>query len=246
MNPQTDWLTAVIILAAGLILGALFLFMTRRRREKSPLDTLIEQLRDPGLDPAGRERLELQTAALLREMDEGVAEPAVAQASFFASAMKGFAWGIATFAVLGGLGYMVMAKASPKESPAAAPVAAAAVPAGADPLDIAQQELQRDNLMAVFEQTKIVLDKDPENSRALTLQAMVRAAMGEGERATEMLERAMKSDPMNLDARVALAWVHAQSGRMSEAEQTIADAIRTVPAEKELLEKVLQQIKAKR
>jgi len=235
MNPQTDWLTAVIILVAGLILGLLFLY--KSRRTATPLDKLIEELRDPDLDPAERERLELQTAELLRQMDESVS---VATTPFFASAMKGFGFGVATFAVIAALGYFVIAKASPKTAPVP-PVSVAA-----DPLDIAQQELERDNLMGVFEETKIVLDKDPENSRALTLQAIVRAAMGEGDRAMELLQRAMKSDPMNLDARVAMAWVHAQNGRMSEAEKTIADAIALVPAEKELLEKVLQQIKAKR
>jgi hypothetical protein len=244
MNPQTDWLSAGIILAAGLILGALFLFISRRRTSKTPLDSLIEQLRDPDLDPAERERLELETAALLREMDEGedVSE-AVPTTSFFASAMKGFAWGLATFAVLGGLGYMVMAKASPKEPPApmSAPVAN-----GTDPLDIAQQELERDNLVGVFEQTKIVLATDPENSRALTLQAIVRAAMGEGDVATKLLGRAMKSDPRNLDARVALAWVHVQNGRKDEAEKVVAEAMIAVPAEKELLEKVRAQIQSKK
>ena len=229
MNPQTDWLTAVIILTAGRILGLLFLY--KSRKSATPLDTLIEQLRTPDLDPAERERLELQTADLLRQMDESAPAPS----PFFASAMKGFGWGVATFAVLAALGYFAIAKASPKETVKAV-----------DPLDIAQQELERDNLMGVFEQTKIVLDKDPENSRALTLQAIVRAAMGEGDRATELLHRAMKSDPMNLDARVALAWVHAQNGRVVEAEKIIAEAMAAVPAEKELLEKVLQQIKAKR
>ena len=237
MNPQTDWLSAVIILVAGLILGLLFLYITRRSKTTPKLDTLIEQLRNPDLDPAERERLELRTAAILREMDEGMTPEPVATSSFFASALKGFGWGVATFAVFAALGYMVVTKAAPRSTQAAAT-------APADPLEIARQELERDNLVAVFEQTKIVLDKDPENSRALTLQAMVRAAMGEGDRAAEMLQRAMKSDPMNLDARVALAWVYAQSGRMSEANKTLADAMDAVPSEKELLEKVRTQIQA--
>jgi Tfp pilus assembly protein PilF len=239
MTAQTDWLSAGAILLAGLVLGLLFLFMTRRR-SKTALDTLIEQLRKPDLDPAERERLELQTAELLREMDEGVATEPVATSSFFASAMKGFGWGVATFAVLAALGYFVIAKASPKPMP----VSAAPAAVSGDPLAIAQQELERDNLMGVFEQTKIVLDKDPENSRALTLQAIVRAAMGEGDRATELLQRAMKSDPANLDARVALAWVHAQNGRVGEAETIIDDAIKAVPSEKELLEKVRTQFRS--
>lgn len=266
MNPQTDWLSAAIILAAGLILGALFLYITRRSKKGGDLETrrdaLIAKLRDPGIDPAEHQSLELETAAVLRAIDEAVPAEVVPASPFFASAMKGFAWGVATFAVLGALGYMVVTSASPRtaQSPAPAPVPPAA-DAGIESLrkkiaaeprnhqlrnDLAQKELERDNLMAVFEETKIVLEQDSENSRALTLQAMVRAAMGEGDRATEMLQRAAKSDPLNLDARVALAWVHARNGRMSEAETTIATAIKDVPSEKALLEKVLQQIKAPR
>lgn len=196
MNPETDWLTTLIIVAAGLVLGMLFLFNGRRPKKN-------------------------------------------ADGSFLPSALKGFAWGMATFAVLGALGSMVMTKASPR--PTAKPrndISAR--------LDRAQQELERDNLIAVFDETKAVLERDPDNSRALTLQAMVRAAMGERDRATEMLQRAAKSDPLNLDARVALAWVHAQNGRMSEAEKTIAAAIHDVPSERALLEKVLRQIKTRR
>ena len=265
MNPQTDWLSAVIILAAGLILGAIFLYLTRRSKKGGDLETrrdaLIAQLRDPDLDPAERQSLELETAAVLRAIDEAVPAATAPASSFLASAMKGFAWGVATFAVLGALGYMVVTSASPRTAPTPVPVAAPAPPVvdagieslkkqiAADPRnvrlrnDLAHKELERDNLMAVFEETKIVLEQDPENSRALTLQAMVRAAMGEGDRATEMLQRAVKSDPRNLDARVALAWVHARNGRMSEAETTIANAIKDVPSEKALLEKVLQQIR---
>lgn len=270
MNPQTDWLSALIILAAGLILGALFLFMTRRSKKGGGLeakrDALIARLRDPNLDPLERQALELETAEVLRAIDRAVDDaPAPAEAvpvsPFFATATKGFVWGLSTFAVLGALGYMVAMKAAPRTAPA---VAAPASPApdttietlktrlAAEPQnlelrnDLAQKELERDNLMAVFEETKLVLDHDPENSRALTLQAMVRAAMGEGDTAMALLQRATKSDPHNLDARVAIAWVHARSGRMSEAEKTIANAIKDVPSEKELLEKVLQQIKAPR
>ena len=202
-------------------------------------DALIAKLRDANLDPAEREALEVETAAVLREIDESVPAEVAPANPFLASAIKGFAWGVAVFAILAALGYMVATKASPRATPAASLT-------DEQRLDRAQKELDRDNLMGVFEETKAVLEHDPENSRALTLQAMVRAAMNEGDRATEMLERATKSDPRNLDARVALAWVHAQNGRLSEAEKTIALAIKDVPSEKALLEKVLQQIKTRR
>lgn len=271
MNAQTDWLTALIILAAGLVLGMLFLYMSRRSKKGVDLagrcDALVEQLRNPNLEAAERQRLEIETVAVLRALDDEPAEePVIAEAvpagSFFAAAMKGFVWGAGTFAVLGALGYMVATTASPRDASAAVTAPAPAVPGdgiedlrkrlAAEPRnhelrnDLAQKELERDNLMAVFEETKLVLEHDPENSRALTLQAMVRAAMGEGDRAMELLQRATKSDPRNLDARVAMAWVHARNGRMSEAEKTIALAVKDVPSEKELLEKVLQQIRTAR
>ncbi len=243
MNPQTDWVSALAILTAGLMLGAIFFYLTRRPKRsvdlESQRDALIAKLRDPNLDPIERQSLELETAALLRAIDEDVPSEVVPATPFFASAMKGFLWGVATFAVLGALGYMVATKASPRT----------AVQAKSDVevrLDRAQKELERDNLIAVFDETKIVLEQHPDHSRALTLQAMVRAAMGEDDRATEMLQRAAKSDPLNLDARVALAWVHAKNGKMSEAEKTIAIAIKDVPSQRELLEKVLQQIKTPR
>jgi thioredoxin-like negative regulator of GroEL len=263
MNPQTDWLTALIILAAGLVLGMLFLFKSRRRQENEDtlelrLDALVERLRDDGLDPAERVQLETETADVLRQIDARPAMGTAPASSFLASMMKGLAWGVTTFAVLGALGYMVATKASPRTpdpvaaAPAAQPeIAALEKQLAADPsndvlrMDLARTELQRDNLMGVFEHTKIVLERNPDHSGALTMQAMVRAAMGEADVATQLLERATKSDPTNLDARVAMAWVHARNGRMSEAEKTIAEAVRAVPAEKELLDKVLVQIRTK-
>jgi len=109
--------------------------------------------------------------------------------------------------------------------------------------DLAQAYLERDNLMAVFQQTKIVLEKSPDDSRALTLQGLVRVAMGETEEAMRMLRRAIEKDPKNLDGWVGMAWIHAQAGRLDEAEKMIAEAVRQVPGEKPRLEEVFQQMK---
>ncbi|HEX2059098.1 MAG TPA: hypothetical protein VHK90_00005, partial [Thermoanaerobaculia bacterium] len=65
MTSSTDWLSATVILAAGLILGALFIFFFTRRKSARTLggdadlerkdleakrDALVAQLRDPALD----------------------------------------------------------------------------------------------------------------------------------------------------------------------------------------------------
>ena len=53
--------------------------------------------------------------------------------------------------------------------------------------DLAQAYIERENLMAVFEQTKFVLEKSPTDSRALTFQALVRMAMGEADELEEAI-----------------------------------------------------------
>lgn len=287
MNAPTDWVSAIAILASGLVLGVLFLVFFSRRKSAQTLgdepdlarkdleakrDALIQQLRDPSLNPDERTRLELETANVLRELDSHAALPAApgevasAPVSTMNPALKGFLWGAVSFAALAGLGYFVMQSATPRQDngsvtggeTAQQPMQAqapdpvvmqleAAVQRDPDNLqlrnDLAQAYLERDNLMAVFEQTKFVLDKSPNDSRALTFQALVRMAMGEGESATKMLQQATKSDPKNLDSWVALAWVYAQDNKMAEAEKMIAEAAKQSPKDKERLEQVFAQMK---
>src|SRR5688500_15356571 len=92
--------------------------------------------------------------------------------------------------------------------------------------DLARAYVERDNLMAVHEQTQYVLAKSPKNSRALTYQALVKTAMGENEAAEQMLKDALVSDPTFLDAYVTLAWVHTKAGRADEAKKTMDEALR--------------------
>lgn len=187
-------------------------------------------------------------------------------------AVKGFLWGAASFAALAGLGWFVYNQSTPRgengsltggfeSGPQAgqqpgqpgAPDPAlqqllAAVEKDPDNLqlrnDLAQAYLERENLMAVFEQTKLVLAKSPDDSRALTFQGLVRMAMGEGEEAQRMLERATKSNPKNLDSWVALAWIHAQHGRMGDAEKMIAEAAKQSPQDKDRLDAVFREMRA--
>lgn len=290
MNAPTDWVSAIAILSAGLILGLLFVIFFNRKKAARKLggeadlrykdltakrDALLQQLRDldENASPAERQRLELATAEVLRELDERrggdvVIEPArdVTPASTMNPALKGFLWGAGSFAALAGLGYMVFQAANPRQDggpvtggdPAAQMQAAptadpaiqqleAAVQSDPNNLklrnDLAQAWLERDNLMAVFEQTKFVLEKAPEDSRALTYQGLVRLAMGERDLAAKMLEHATKSDPKNLDSWVARAWLYAQGDDMKQAEAMIAEAGKQSPEDKARLDQVFMQMK---
>lgn len=290
MNAPTDWVSAIAILVAGLVLGALFFYFNRRRNaptlggerdlERKDLeakrDALVQQLRDSSLSADERTRLELDTADALRRLDQY--SPRASEElrgtprndSSMNPTIKGFLWGAASVGALFALGYFVMQQAKPRQEGQELtgginqPQPQAPAQAGApDPMvqsleaavkaqpsnielrnNLAQAYLERDNLMAVFEQTRLVLAQAPENSRALTLQGLVRMAMGETDQATSMLQRATKNDPKNLDGWVALAWVYAQSGRMQDAERMIQSGAEQVPAERTRLEQVFVQMKA--
>ncbi|HEV7769007.1 MAG TPA: tetratricopeptide repeat protein [Thermoanaerobaculia bacterium] len=235
-------------------------------------DALVQQLRDPSLSSEERERVELDTADALRRLDAfsgPTGSQPVAAPLAMNPTIKGFIWGATSVAALAALGYFVMQQAKPREEGGeitggvaqSQPAPATTSTAPTDPMtqqleaavkaqpnntqlrnDLAQAYLERDNLMAVFQQTKIVLEQSPDDSRALTLQGLVRMAMGATEEATSLLQRATKSDPKNLDGWVALAWVYAQSNRMSDAQKMIAEAARQAPQDKARLEQVFNQM----
>jgi tetratricopeptide (TPR) repeat protein len=237
-------------------------------------DALVAQLRvldDENVEE--RTRLEAETADVLRKLDNQVSiaaprEEATPSLSMN-STIKGFLWGAGSVAALAGLAYFVMNQATPREeggtvtgntpmvqqqqqaTPQKNPMVAqleAAVKSDPNNLqlrnDLAQAYLETDNLMAVFEQTKFVLEKSPNDSRALTYHALVRMAMGEAEEATAMLQAATKSNPKNLDSWVSLAWVYAQQNKMKEAEAMIAAAAQHSPNDKARLDDVFRQMKA--
>jgi cytochrome c-type biogenesis protein CcmH len=287
MNAPTDWVSAVAILAAGILIGAIVFFAVRRKPstidtnlERKDLeakrDALIAQLRalpDDAVDE--RARLERETADVLRRLDASGSGAAGSQpagglrahrsTSTISPTVKGFIWGATSVAALAALAYFVMQSSTPREQQNA-PMAMqqpsnpatqqpdpqlrqleAAVQTDPTNLplrnNLAQAYLERENLMAVFEQTKFVLAKNPADSRALTLQALVRMAMGETDNALKMLQQAIQSDPKNLDARVSLAWVFAQNNDLQSADAAIAEAIKVSPADRVRLEEVLQQMR---
>ncbi|HEX7420200.1 MAG TPA: hypothetical protein VF505_09960 [Thermoanaerobaculia bacterium] len=284
---MTDWVSASAILAAGIVLGIMFIYFVKRRPEpiattdsglrdlEAKRDALVQQLR--GLGPGNadeRTRLEIETAQVLRRIDEHrkverQPTPAVVATSdpLRRATMIGFGWGAGSVLILATLGYLVMQSAKPREQnapvtggdttstirPAQAPPdpavqqLEAAVKKSPDDLntriDLAKAYLERDNLMGVFDQTQYVLVRSPNEPRALTYQALVRMAMGQGADAVGMLQRATKADPSLLDAWVALAWAKTTEGKTKDAEAAIAEAERRHPEEKARLEQVYAAMK---
>ena len=238
-----------------------------RKDLEAKRDALIAELRTE-TNPEERQRLELEAAAVLKKLD-GVAVAAAPSTATAAAATPkslrsatiiGFVWGAASVAVLGGIAYFVVQQSKPKEQPPIAqqqqqqqqPDAAvqnleAAVQKNPGDLNarmqLAKAYLDRENMKGVIEQTQYVLQRSPDDAKALTYEALVRVAMGQSDAAREMLERATKSDPNLLDAWVGLAWVAAQAGKIDEAEGAIGEAKRRHPEAAERLDQLMTHIK---
>ena len=252
-------------------------------------DVLLQQLREmkeTGGSVDEQRRLERETADVLRKLDQhkpakstgkrgagtpvndGQPSPIVVNVAAHARAasIRGFLWGVASVAVIGGIAWFVTKNATPKtegttggtpmtSAPQSSPQQAdavlqqiqAAVAKSPDDLEmrnqLAKAYLERENLMGVFEQTQYILKRNPDDAQALTYQALVRMSMGQRDGAVEMLQRAVKSDPQLTDAYVALAWADVQSGKITEAEGLIADASRRHPDQQARLEEVLAKMK---
>ena len=180
-------------------------------------------------------------------------------------AMKGFLWGAGSVAILAGMGFWVMNQSKARTDPnqpmtgeipqsqsQAAPDAAlqqleAAVRANPNDLsaraDLAKTYLDRENIDGVIEHTQFILQRKPDDARALTYEALVRVGVGQADSALPMLQQATKSDPQLLDAWVGLAWVHATANRMKEADAAIAEAKRLRPDQAARLDQLMAHIK---
>jgi Tfp pilus assembly protein PilF len=295
---MTDWVSAGGMILSGLIVGFMFWYGMKGRATKPDLerrdleakrDALLQQLRElkeMGGSEEEKRRLERETADVLRKIDQrGAVSPKSAKASAASDApaiatvdiaaatraatIRGFLWGFASIAVLGGIAWFVTEKATPRAESmtgGGAPMTSSAqqqaspqqpdstmeqaeVAMAKSPDDLSMRDelakayLERENLMKVFEHTAYVLKRAPNDARALTYQALVRVSMGQSDGAVEMLQRAIKSDPDLTDAYVALAWANMQGGKTSEAEGLIAEAGRRHPDQKEKLDAVLVRMK---
>lgn len=112
-------------------------------------------------------------------------------------------------------------------------------------LDLAYVQLTRRELMQVFEQTQFVLERAPDNARALSYQALVRLAMGQTDASLEMLKRAIASDPDSLDAWIHLSLVYTEMGNFPEATNAMNEAMRRHPEDSARLTSLMGEIRAR-
>ena len=109
-------------------------------------------------------------------------------------------------------------------------------------MGLARAALARQDMMAVWNETKAVLERSPGHPQALAYQALVRLAMGQGDVALELLEQSLARDPDLIDAYVHKALVEVRLGRAKEAEATIAEASRRFPGEATGLRRLLADL----
>ncbi len=296
MAADFSWTPPLVVLALGAVAGAVVV-VTRVRQKPAPespkvsshesdlkrrYDALIRRLAE-GAGPEERTAIEIEAAQVLREMETGKGPGSAAAAAAPAqtapaapaavrptSAWAGFAYGVLTMGVLGGLFYLASQGSTERSSggaptggngmgPAAseAPQTSAADDANLkaleeavrkSPTDVAQRielvraYLQRRDLMAVFDQTKAVLEIEPGNPYALTYQALVRVAMGQAPQAETMLVEVIKKNPGIEDAYIHLAIARLQLGNKKGAEEAIQAGQKQFPEDKEQLAQVFAQI----
>lgn len=298
MAADFSWTPPLVVLALGAVAGAVVVAARSRRQSaqetpkasahesdlKRRYDALIRRLAE-GAAPEERTAIEIEAAQVLREMETGkkpghtppaesapAAPASPAAAARPTSAWAGFAYGVLTMGVLGGLFYLA-SQGSTERSSGGSPTggngmgsAAAEAPqtSAADdanlkaleeavrksPTDIAQRielvraYLQRRDLMQVFDQTKAVLEIEPGNPYALTYQALVRVAMGQAPQAETMLVEVIKKNPGIEDAYIHLAIARLQLGNRKGAEEAIQAGQKQFPEDKEQLAQVFAQITA--
>ncbi|MFL6247883.1 MAG: hypothetical protein ACJ74H_17810 [Thermoanaerobaculia bacterium] len=238
MNAPTDWTSALAILAAGLILGTLVFFASRRRKASAAnnrqqlearRDALVQQLRDLGEDVADDERtwLESETAEVLRALDklpvDAPSRPRPRSATF------GFVWGVVCTLIAVGIVYYGSTFTHDDQTVE-------------QRIEFAKAAFSRNDLNAVFVETKAVLEQDPSEPRALTYNAVARMARGEIDQARTQLEQATQRDPKLLDAWVALASVRTQAGEKELANAAIEAAIAQHPDEEKHLRGVFAEM----
>lgn len=217
-----------------------------------------------------RYELELELARTLMEMDDATGAVREARAEAPAAPAppqaRGFAWGLGTAVVVGVMIFLLLKFADKKESPQAMPggeMAAAEqqpMPANAEAaalqsriaanpndfdarVDLARVSLGANNLMEAFNQTKYVLERNPDHAPALSYQAIVRLAMGQTDEAEEMLGRATKLAPTFVDGWVNSAIVFANLGDTIRTENAMAKAIEVSPQNRKELEGLLTELR---
>jgi len=236
-----DWLSAVGMLLAGLIVGFMFVYSMRRRDEKSDLevrdleakrDALLAALREGVETPEERAKLERETADVLRALDARsakrprgaaapAAQPAVAPAPSRGSAFAGFAWGAGSVLVLVGIFWFVTQKATPKEQAQASAMAPASSQQQPQP-----SAAQADPAVQSLEQT---VQKNPNDLAARTELAKAYLDREDMMRTYEQTQYVLERQPKDPRALTYQSIVRIAMGQVDSARQMLDTATKGDP-----------------
>jgi cytochrome c-type biogenesis protein CcmH len=191
-------------------------------------------------------------------------EPAAAPSP--RAGLRGFLWGMGSAAAVALLAALVYQSTKPREAggsltgnlpmgkqgqePGAtdAEEAQLAAAVARDPSDIdarlalARLHLARRDMMSVWNDTTEVLTRKPGHPTALAYQSLVRLAMGQADAAVDLLNRAIASDPNQVDAYAYLVLAYARMGKMSDAQATVARATKRFPDAAENFRRLLAEV----
>lgn len=235
-------------------------------------DLLIAQLRELDLDDreeaaAERYELELRAARILRDLDHATrARPRPTEVPPTpSSAARGFAWGLgsAAFAVLLVVLVMQFSQERPEGAPiTGAPLGATQPGAAEDPelvaiisqleqnpenhaarLDLVQALLARDRFVDAWPFIQQLAAVMPNEPRLLLYEATVREAMGQWERARELLDRALEGDERLTEAWVRRGLVSFELGDWAVAVASWEKALEQRPDGRSVLEPVIAEAK---
>ena len=182
-------------------------------------------------------------------------------------ALRGFLWGAGSVGALALLFWLATQSATPRD--ATKPVTGGAMstpPAGVTPqkdaqlsqleasvernptdpethLALARGYFERGDLVNVFKQAQIVLDRAPNNAQALAYQGLVRLAMGQAEAAVVTLKKAVGIDPQLVDGWVGLIYAYTRLGQKSEADAAFQEATRRRPDQAARLKQLMEQMR---
>ena len=96
-------------------------------------------------------------------------------------------------------------------------------------LELARLYVERENWMGVWNETGKILERNPENPRALAYQSLVRMAMGQMDLAVTMLKKAIGSEPDLAEAYAYLALAYVRTGHPRDADAIVAKASKRFP-----------------
>jgi len=226
----TDWLSAIGILLAGLVVGFMFVYASMRKKQEAARDdadhrdleakrdALIAQLRADDLAPAERTRIEREAADVLRALDVVVMDvappPTAAIASKTASkpgnsALAGFLWGAGSVIALVLVGWFATKNATPKET-------------GPAPMQSAQSN-------SSLEQLESTVKANPDDTEARIALAKLyldrENLMGVFEQTTAVLAK----NPNDARAQTYQGIVRMAMGQKTEAQKLLTSATTVDP-----------------